>query len=258
MARIPGSHWEGPILGSRDITEDMPAGLLSHRQSCLWWEDFLSADSYSAALWTETTVGAVAANAIALQDEPGGVLLVNAGTANSTGYGSVQRLGTDPIFMNPLDIGDGATAFRNGVIAWEARFKVDLIAGGTFCIGIGPTDTTIVQAAGTISWASSLAISMATGGVITARAGTTNQNLAIGTAVANTWHRVGMRFEWANTPATVGSVTAFLDGRAFQHPGTGTFFTGATSPAFALVNAAGALIDARIDYFWAGYKRDIV
>lgn len=274
MALIPGSHWTGPLLGDGrsggGIAEDMPADLVSRRDVFCWFEDFMSADSYSAALWAETTVGVVAGNTLALADEPMGVLLVNPGTAVSTGYGGVRRNGTDPMFLNPRDIGDGTTGFLNGVLAWEARVKVDLIANGSFVIGIGIEDATIITSAGASNWASSYSIHMLDGGALRARGGDAGAAsvadaivLPAGFAMTNnTWARIGMRIFWVTDPNdfVTGGMEVYFNDRRFgvTNANQGVDFPiPVMTPGFGCVNDAANNIDMRLDYFWVGMKRAI-
>lgn len=279
-----GTHFENGIFGSRGLYEDVPIDVRSRRDVIVYFNDFLQASDFLTRLedsnvandqtameWSEDDIGAAAGQAVSLQtDELGGVLLINAGTANSTGI-ATQLTGNAGAAGSQIFGGTGGeflalddNVMDSNFFAWEARVKVDTVANGALLVGLLETDTTAFSTAGAVTVDNGLYFVMNDGGGVDAsaeRATNVTSSTGVVTMANDAYVRLGMR----GFSADVSSATANQHVLAYVNGVLAATLTDATNgvvpnvglcPTFAAVNDAANDIDARVDYFWCAIERD--
>ena len=261
MARVSGTHFQGPVLGSRDLTEDVGIQDVNQRDVISWFNDFIWTDDFDTTAWTLNDIGVPAATNISIEaDAHGGILLVDPGTTVSTGR-QAQYTGTGPA-GEFLDLAN--TAANGKFLAWEARFKVDAFAQGTLWIGMGETDTSLISAGGAEGCTNSFSVRTLTTGNLffgSRVANSTAASLQIAGALANdTYIRVGMAAQLKSnftSDTTTTSIDCYVNGvkRGSISAAGGVLNAVGYCPSVAAVNAAGALLDGRVDYFWVAFQR---
>jgi hypothetical protein len=185
-----------------------------------------------------------------IADAPGGQYQIGSTTANQ-GCGSLQYTGAETA-AEGLGV---PTASR--VIAFEARVNFNDVDDADWFVGLGETDTTFIEAAGTI--AANGADNHIGFHHLIADAGIADLSYA-GTAVANqgdatalgvaaaalsddTWYRFGVRLEGTT------DVQFFIDGIAVSAVTTsGTAFADGLVPTFGFISNGNA-VTMNIDYF---------
>jgi hypothetical protein len=249
--RVSGTHFEGPILGSDrsggGLWDDLPIICSNVASAHVLINDFQTQFDEDDMVFTQLT-GSGTGDIIA--DAPGGQYQIASETINQ-GCGSLQFTGAETA-AEGLGV---PTAGR--IIAFEARVKFSDVDNADWFVGLGETDTTFIEAAGT------LAANGADNHIgfhhLLADAGIPDLSYA-GTAVANiadatrvgkitaalsdaTWYRFGVRLEGTTR------MQWFLDGKACS-PVTisGTAFADGLVPTFGFISN-GSAVTMNIDYF---------
>lgn len=290
----PSTRFQGPVTGSAraggGVYADNPIGEISHAMSrySAFFQDFSEDVADIAAMetlgWTETAVGAAAANSLSVTKE-NGYLLVDAGTAADTGT-NLQMIGalasvtgsthqavgpltsTTTLMDNKEIIFSTRIAYAQGAGRWQGA------TGSKFVIGWVTTDATIMTA-------TTGALSLATGGgiffhvteagalnFVTQRTTTANSvNIvpliadATSATVPSNWMTLGFRAAWrdASDNASNGKVEAYLNGRLVATVVNDLPMSSAEdySVSIEVVNgpAASPNIDLAVDYIYTAITR---
>lgn len=271
-----------PLLGSRQaaggLLEDLPVDLLARRDYFTYFNDFTTAKDFllttsddndpdlTAWEWVALSVGSPAAQSVAISAAlPNGQLVVDAGTANSTGV-TAQLVGSSSDLVGGgggefLALDDNSMDGK--LFAWEARFRVDNASNGAVVLGLMETDVTPVSTAGAVTTDNALVFVMADGGALTAHAerATNVTTASTGLTVANnTWVQVGMRCYHSDVSSATATNWAdvYVNGAfvtRLQSTTNGVIPNVGLSPIFAAVNDGSNDINLYVDYVWVAIQR---
>lgn len=141
MALGTGTHWEGPLLGSRDLYEEIPVDIQSRRFRSSYIYDWLDIQEDDG--WTLTTI--TSGTAAITTDLANGVIRISA-TVDAQGIGSFQP-NVSNLLPSTVNTADG---LDNRIIAFGARFSHSNYDIANWFFGLGAFDTTFMGVAGDI------------------------------------------------------------------------------------------------------------
>ena len=251
--RVPGTHFEGPLLASnragRGLFDDQPLEVTAPPRASVLYHDYLNLAEEAEYVATNITSG----TADIIADVANGVYRLNATTANQ-GLGSVQ-------YANADNASEGVAAPAAGVnISFEARVSISDVSDCDWFIGLGEVDTTFMDASGAllangadnhVGWHHTIAdagipdlseagTALANQADVTQLVGTTG---AAGNLLQDgTYYRFGIRIEGTST------IQFFIDGRPVSARTTmGTVLADGLVPTFTMI-ANGSAINMDVDY----------
>jgi hypothetical protein len=264
----------GDIGALGGALENGPLEIEGKRKLFWAFNDFLTAEEYTAGgvPWTETETDASAS--ITLTTSTPGTLILNAGTVDATGT-QTQIAGTPLNFerghamllgaIGPA--GNGKNAFHG----FGCRVKADIAAAGHIFAGMAGTDSTLVTAATGIpapgatvpmiafySQGASLyayshrSTSLPISTLVATLANDTYVELAFRSVHKNAWAHSGTTVD-----PTMGYTEFWVNGvkkathNGYVGGGIGTTYR----PSFAATNGVGSDIVLTVDYFWQFAQR---
>lgn len=160
MAIGTGTHFNSPVLGARDLYEDVPIDILSRTQRSGYFVDFIepSTDSTSGIM-SSTAITAVTTSAV--QTSATGQLASNgvyriANTVDAQGCGSLQAVGTAANFAPAQNMLGGINAVMldgstTSVTSFGARVRIANYDISDWFIGLAGIDTTLLLATGLLA-----------------------------------------------------------------------------------------------------------
>ena len=251
------SHFRGPILGSlrsafygtEGLLEGFPVEAVADSSLWSFYSGFNRVDDYSTSLFTETTVGTTASASVSVQTGAntgliGGesALQVNPGTANSTGYGSIQGTGIAP-----------ASIATDKKARFVARLRLTSVSGVTAMVGLAQSDTTLLASDGSNAAGNGLVFRISGGNIFAevSSGGSVGSSVDSGVDVAdNGVVNLGIRVLGGK------GVAFYVNGRMVSEVTTGLPAMSGVTPllvSFAAVNTAGGTGDLNLNAigFWS-------
>jgi hypothetical protein len=157
MSRGTGTHFENPVLGSRDLYEDVPIDILSRTQRCGFFQDFVETASggVTTGMWLSQPVVALTSSGVVLDTVNGLYRIVN-GAVDAQGEGGVQMVGTSaPFAPARAFLTPSLTAAVDGnlhrIISFGAMVSISNYDISDFFIGLMGVDTTPMAATGLLT-----------------------------------------------------------------------------------------------------------
>ena len=214
--------------------------------------------------WIMDDIGtSVSSGSIVSLVNPNGLLIIDAGTAASTGI-QLFQYGTNGVNAD----GTGAklflqdTGFNNVTFAWEARVKSPDVSLGTSVVGQVVDTFPAIGTDGVMIVTDGLYFHCATTGVITAtaeRGSNITNGTVVGTMEDDVFITLGMRGRTADVTSDTAEqwVEVYINGvrtEVLQDATNGVVPTAELHNYFAAVNAAGPY-DFEVDYIWTAYPR---
>lgn len=266
--RRSGQHSRGPQYGDQfsmgGLLNGFPIDLYGRSETFVWFNDFVQTSDYDATNdWTASDIGAPAAATSGIDNlAPGGQLVVNAGTTDSTG---TQLEYTKVEFVTPT---------TDKWFAMAARFKVSVAAKSAFFVGLGPamgaTDfltgaTGAIAATNCIGWWKNMAT--ANLALVGKRSsGSKAGSAGVTTMADDTFVSVGFVAQVGTISSDTlnGTIIPYIravgaDGNPRWKQAAASFTTAipntTLSPVLAATNEAGDDCDVTVDYLWTAFER---
>ena len=242
-----------------------PIDILNQQDYAMVFHDFIDVGGFDSTVdWTNTDVGIPTAATIAYNADAslgrGGILLINAGSADSTGIQS-QRTGFSGEYIQPTT----SKAFGFGCRFTTAGTCAVSLSG--LMLGLAQTDTTSISTAGANAVTNTIAFySSTTSAALTLEArrssGSGTGSLTMGTLAHATYNEVCF---WVQ-PKTISSDSD--NGGIFGYArnstsGLWTLVGGINAaipntemcPTIASVNGIATDSDVHLDYYWVAVER---
>jgi hypothetical protein len=267
-----GTHFENPILGSKDLYEDVPVDILSRTQRFAYFVDFVEPDTDSTAgMMNVTTIvsgtGAVVANSV------NGIFRLS-NTAVNEGIGSAQAVSSAGVSFAPSQgyltpsTTDALDGSPNRMISFGARVSVSDYSNCDWYVGLGGQDGTFMDATGVL---------LTTGGdnevgfhhlvatandtrLISAGAGVANQqvtllsNAQVPRAIPADAAVDGVMFEYGIRIIGTQDVEYYINRTLRHRRRMANALASTLVPTFCMISNAAA-ITMDIDYFWTCQTR---
>jgi len=151
-----GTHFENPVLGSKDVYEDVPVDILSRTQRATIFTDFNEpTENSTTGAWVSTAVTAVTTSAV-VASAPNGIYRIT-NTVDAQGCGSLQMIGSTAALYAPAQawLTPSLTAAVDGglhrTISFGARVSINPFNISDWFIGLAGIDSTLLLATGLLA-----------------------------------------------------------------------------------------------------------